>query len=131
MKRATLKQICKKYDLDLLILFGSQTTKFKNILSDIDLAFFRWKKMNPEENNEFLSDMMYFYHREDIDLINITNSKSPLLRYRIFMEGKALFEKKAGTFQRMQSQAYIDFHDFKRFYEEKSKLLDKKLKTLA
>lgn len=124
------KKIAQKYDLDLLIVFGSQANNTKNHLSDLDLAFFRLKSFSPEEENNLAEDLMYLHKRADIDIINIKNNPNALLRYQIFMEGKPLYEKKKELFKKMRWQAYIDFEDFKRFYKEKEKLLDKKIQNL-
>lgn len=127
----SLKNIAKKYDLDLLILFGSQRSKIKNHLSDIDIAFYRSKYLSPEEEERIFYDIMAYYKREDVDLINIKTHTNVLLRYNIFMKGKSLYEKKKGLFDTMRWQAYFDFEDFKRFYEEKKVLLNLKLKKLS
>ena len=125
------QKLAHQYKLDLLILFGSQTTSQKNHLSDLDLAFYRHKYMPPKEENQLLEDLMAIFKRDDIDLINIKTHPHALLRYQIFMTGQPLYEKKKTLFNHMRWQAYIDYEDFKRFYQQKNELIDKNLRELT
>ena len=131
MNSLQLKFLAKQYHLDLLILFGSQASGRKNHLSDIDLAFYRLRPLSDEEETGLYSSLMAFYKRNDIDLINISQAHSALLRYQIFMTGNPLYESRRGLFGHMRWQAYFDFEDFKRFYSQKNDLLDKKLAALT
>ncbi len=130
MKISPFSTIGKKYDLDVLILFGSNSKGFSNHLSDLDLAFYRPKNFSFEEETRLWEDLMKLSRRADIDLINIKKTPNALLRYEIFMNGQPLHEKKPGLFAKMRWDAYIDYEDFKRFYKQKSKLIDEQLETL-
>ena len=131
MKSLQLTSICKKHHLDLLMLFGSRAAEKINHLSDLDLAFCSSRQMSIEEENKLFEELMRFYKRGDIDLININTTPNIYLRYQVFINGDPLYEKKSGLFAQRRWEAYIDFVDFKRFFLAKSILLDKKLKDLT
>ncbi len=131
MNTANLQALARQYHLDLLILFGSQVRGKKNHLSDIDLAFYRRKPLLMEEEMELYSELMALLKRNDIDLININSTYNTFLLHQVFMNGKLLYESDSGLFNRMRWQAYIDFQDFKRFYEQKDALIDKRIATLT
>ncbi|MBI5755039.1 nucleotidyltransferase domain-containing protein [Candidatus Peregrinibacteria bacterium] len=131
MKNPNIQKIAKKYRLNLLILFGSETTTQKTKHSDLDLAFFRYQYMPPEEENRLFTDLMEAYRREDIDLINIKNTPNLLLRYEIFIKGMPIYEKKKGFFSKTRWEAYIDFMDFKRFFDQKGAVIEKNLQILT
>mgnify|MGYP003427455276 CR=1 FL=1 len=125
-----LQEIAKKYRLSLLILFGSAAKQQQHALGDIDLAFYRHSFMSHEEEQELWIDVMAALKREDIDLVNIYNNKSVLLRYQIFIHGQLIYEENPGLFSTMRWQAYIDFEDFKPFYKQKSELIDNRLNNM-
>ncbi len=122
-----LEKVCVKYSLKLLVLFGSQTSKNIHSESDLDLAFFSDKKINEQK---LYDDLSIIFNRADIDLINLFTTHNHLLRYEILSKGKVLHEESHGLKIKMEGQSYIDYIDFKPYYEMRSLLLDKKLEEM-
>jgi len=122
-----LEKVCVKYSLKLLVMFGSQASKNIHSESDLDLAFFSDKKINEQKLYEELSAL---FNLADIDLINLFTTHNHLLRYEILSKGKVLYEESHGLKIKMEGQSYIDYIDFKPYYELRSLLLDKKLEEM-
>ncbi len=130
MDKAKFKKLAKKYDLDLLILFGSCSQKEDNHLSDLDIAFYRQKYMPEDEEEQLWEELLFMVRKDKVDFINLKTHHSALLRYEIFVKGTPLFEKKAGLFAKMRWEAYLDFEDFKRFFKQKGLLLKENIYSL-
>lgn len=123
-----IQKLAKKHHLKLLVLFGSEAQDQTHPESDLDIAFFAEKKVDEEKLYE---DLMALFRRADIDLINLYTHHDHLLRHQILSKGLALFEAEKGLKSRMEGESYIDYMDFKKYYELRSILLDKKLAEMA
>ena len=131
MKFPTKKQIsilAKKYDLRVLILFGSHAIGKTHKESDLDLAFYSLHKIDEEK---FYQDTASLFHRADIDLINIFTTHNHILRYRILSTGTILYEKEKGLKNQMEWQSYFDYRDFQKYYKVRETLLNQKIDRLV
>lgn len=123
-----IRQIAQKYNLKLIVLFGSQTEGKIHPESDLDIAFFPSKKINEEK---LYQDLIILLKRADIDLVNLFSVHDHLLRYEILSKSKVLYESTEGLKSMMEWQSFIDYVDFKKYYQMRSKLLDKKIAELS
>jgi len=85
-------QITKKYDLDLLLLFGSRLKdeKYLHSESDFDIAFLSKRKLNLMEETKLIYDLMPIFNSDKIDLVNLKKAGSLLLK-QIFENHKVLY----------------------------------------
>ena len=120
-------RLVKVYSPTKIYLFGSSAWGKQTPESDLDLAFFSNKKINEQKLYEDLSAV---FKRGDIDLINLFTAHNHLLRYEILSKGKVLYESSPGLKITMEGQSYIDYIDFKPYYEQRSLFLDKKLEEM-
>ena len=104
--------------------FGSTISKTTPAESDLDLAFYPNENIDEEK---LYQDLIIFFKRADIDLINLKNTNNHLLRYEILSKGKILYEHNLGTKSTMEWQSFIDYTDFKKYYAMRSVILDKKI----
>ena len=74
---------------------------------------------------------MDLFKRADIDLINLKTTHNHSVRYEILSTGKVLFEAEKGLKSKMEWHSYFDFVDFKKYYDLRSKLLDKKIEEMT
>ena len=118
----------RKYKLSLFVMFGSNATGVVHRESDLDLGFYSLQKVNEDK---LFKDVAKLFHRADIDLVNIFTNHSPVLRYKILSTGKILFEAKRGLKSKMEWESYFDYIDFKKYYESRSELLNKKIKEFV
>jgi predicted nucleotidyltransferase len=122
---SSLQKIAKKYDLDLMVLFGSRAKGGHNKNSDYDIAF--WKILSVDDEIRLFDEIMGILQCENIDLININKNHDVKLRYEIFFNGCVIYEKEKGLFQDLKGRAWIDYMDFKRFSSNRLDLLKKDL----
>ena len=128
MDLLNIKKIAKSHKLKLLVLFGSHANGNNHKNSDLDLAFYSDKKVDEEK---LFEELMSLLKRADIDLINLSKAHNHILRYEILSKGKLLYESEKGLKSRMESQSYFDYTDFKKYYDLRSKILDKKIGEMS
>jgi len=119
-----LKKIAGKYQLKVLLAFGSQISKRVHNESDLDLAFLPSKKIDEEK---LYKELVHLFKRADIDLINLGTTHNQILRFEILHSGKLLYECQRGVKSTLEWQSYFDYFDFKKYYDLRSSLLDKKI----
>lgn len=114
-----LKKIAEKYQLDFVILHGSQTSdKAKNIDSDIDVAVYRKGGIEADEFLKLYSDLISVFKGAELDLKTLHN-KNPLFCYHVVKDGKLLYgdvteynELKAYYYQRrIDAQPLLDLEE--------------------
>jgi predicted nucleotidyltransferase len=84
--------LIKKYDINLLLAFGSYQTERFTKDSDIDLGYLAKRDFSPEEELQFLKDLVLLYRRDQIDLVDLVKA-SPLLMYETAIHGRVLYEE--------------------------------------
>lgn len=117
MDNIELLTIVKKYNIELLVYFGSFQTEYYNKESDIDIAFLTAGTIKIDDQISLLEDLIRFHRKSEIDLIDLRRA-DPVLRYEVALNGKVLYEKEEGLFERY-SLFYI-----KRLYELKPVIED-------
>lgn len=119
-----ITKLAKKYHLRLLMLFGSQVDNKIHPESDLDLAFYSSEKIDEQK---LYKELVHLFKRADIDLINLFSMHNHFLRFKILNFGKVLYEESPGLKSKMEWESYFDYVDFKKYYDLRSELLDKKL----
>lgn len=111
--------VIKEYDLILLLAFGSYGTERFTQGSDIDLAYQARHPLSPDEELRLLRDMIFIFHRDRIDLVNL-NKASPLLMLEIATKGRVLYEEKDGflRFKLKASARYADTRKLRRLRQD-------------
>lgn len=123
--------LAQKYDLSLVVLFGSHGRGKTKPDSDIDLAVKGGcKPLSRQMEQELFDELVPLFERDDIDLVNLDFAHDVVLRYNIFSEGKILFEKDEGIFKRLLIRAYFEYHDFERYLKQNEELLTKNINRL-
>lgn len=90
--REKVPKIAEKYDLEMLLLFGSRAGEKKHIRpeSDFDVAYLAKKDLDLESEAKMISDLMPVFGSEKVDLVNIKRA-NPLLMKQVFEKHKMLF----------------------------------------
>ncbi|MDP3990303.1 MAG: nucleotidyltransferase domain-containing protein [archaeon] len=128
ISQQAITKIARKYNLKLIVLFGSQVQKQIHNESDVDIAFVPSRKI--DEEGLYL-DLVHAIKRADIDLVNLFTLHNHILRYEILSKGAVLYEIKVGLKSKMEGESFIDYVDFKQYYNLRSKLIDKKILELT
>ncbi len=109
MKFDIPSEIIKNYGIKLLVVFGSVGTVYEKNDSDLDLAFLSDKLLSIAQEEKLLSDFIFYYKRDDIDLINLHKAE-PGLKLSISREGRVIYEKQDAfyNFQLYAARIYAD-----------------------
>lgn len=116
-----IKEIAKKYNLDLILLFGSQVRK--KVLhkeSDFDVAYLSKKDLDLMEEAKLICDLMPIFKSEKVDLVNLKRA-GPLLMHQIFENHKILFCKDPKIYYRYKIYAerkYVEARPLFKLTEE-------------
>lgn len=89
-----ISKIAQKYNLDLVVLFGSQATGRSNNTSDIDVAVFG---KDTFDIYRLGSELDLLLKRQDVHVVDL-NQTSPTLMYMVVKEGVLLYESYATAF---------------------------------
>ena len=111
-----IKKLAEKYNLSLVLLFGSQASGKTHSQSDVDLAFLTAVSMSLKNIAEMQDDFSETLKLEKIEMIAL-NGAHPFLLKQAAIKGRALYEKESSLFAKFKIYA------FKRFMEAKP-LLD-------
>jgi uncharacterized protein len=120
-QKEKIQEIAKKYQLKLVLLFGSQVSGKTNKESDFDVAYLSKKNLSFDEENYLNYEFTNIFQHDRVDTVNIKKA-SPLLLFGIFRECRVLFEQDDLIFPTYR--AYV----FKKYVEAKP-LLEEMLKS--
>lgn len=103
----TQEEIIKKYDLKLLLLFGSQARGDARKDSDTDIAFMSGRNLNFNQKAELMMDLLPVVKAEEtkIDVVDVKTSH-PLLLYGITRDAKVLFAEDMDIFHELCVAAF-------------------------
>ncbi|MEK6938610.1 MAG: nucleotidyltransferase domain-containing protein [Nanoarchaeota archaeon] len=121
---SALKKLSQKHHLKLLVAFGSQVNGRTHRESDLDLAFFPNGNVDEEK---LYQELICLFKRADLDLINLATTHNQILRFKVLNSGKVLYEEKIGVKSKMEWQSYFDYYDFKKYFDLRGSILDKKI----
>ena len=116
-KKKMLGELANKYELKLIILFGSQVSGRTHKESDYDVAFLSEKELSLEKESGFMYGLMPILKIRDERLVNIVDMKTvgPLMLYSITNKGQVLFERKPSLFLSLKLYAWKVFIDTQSF----------------
>ncbi|OHB17774.1 MAG: hypothetical protein A2734_02860 [Parcubacteria group bacterium RIFCSPHIGHO2_01_FULL_40_30] len=89
-KKNAIKELAQKYNLRLLLLFGSQTTGKVRKESDYDIAYLSGKPFDLMEEARLAENLGLIFKSKSIDLVNLKRTPSLLMK-RIFDRHEILF----------------------------------------
>src|SRR3990167_8407691 len=107
-----LKQIAKKYGLDFLVLFGSQSNGIANKHSDYDIGYSADEDIDLQTEYQLSENLKKALDHDKIDLVNI-GRVSPLLAKKALLDGKLLAENIPQSFAKEQIRAYHNYIETK------------------
>ena len=115
----TKEEIIKKYDLKLLLLFGSRARGDARKDSDTDIAFMSGRNLDFNQKAELMMDLLPVVKAKEtkIDVID-TKTAHPLLLYLIMQDAKVLYTEGMMFFYNLQSAAFKKYIEVKPVYEE-------------
>lgn len=91
-QKQKIEELAKKYNLKLLLLFGSRVRdeKYLHKESDFDVAYLSKKDLDLMEEAKLICDLMPIFKSERVDLVNLKRA-NPLLMQQVFEKHKILY----------------------------------------
>ncbi|OGI16654.1 MAG: hypothetical protein A3J63_02165 [Candidatus Moranbacteria bacterium RIFCSPHIGHO2_02_FULL_40_12b] len=120
-----IEEIAKKYNLKLLLLFGSQVFGKTHKMSDYDFGFISERKLGYPERSNLAHDFSLFVKSPNVEEIDLTEA-SPFLLKEIVKNNKVLFETN-GAFADFFSRAVRKYFEAKPFFRVQNEIYAKKI----
>lgn len=112
LDKQKIEELAEKYDLEFVLLFGSQTTGKTHPLSDTDMAFSANRRISPAEVARMQLDFSQNLRIKDLEFADIKDA-SPLLLKKIAENSQLLYAKSRFLYAEFKIYAY------KRYIEAK------------
>ncbi|OGI94397.1 hypothetical protein A3A03_03835 [Candidatus Nomurabacteria bacterium RIFCSPLOWO2_01_FULL_40_18] len=131
-QKKALIELANKYELKLVILFGSQVSGRIHQESDFDVAYFSEKELSLEEESGFMYGLMPILKIRDERLVNIVDMKTagPLMLYSVTSKGRVLFERKPSFFLSLKLYAWKVFVDTQSFRDNYFRIVKKRIQAM-
>jgi len=112
IQKKKIEEICRRYGVQILLLFGSQIANKTTQESDIDLAFFIDKKLTFEAESKLNSELQNIFGTTRVDTVDLRKA-SPLLLKRIMDSHLPLFISNQNKYFEIQSYAIKSYIETK------------------
>jgi predicted nucleotidyltransferase len=89
-----LGDLADKYQLDLILMFGSRLTGNVHPESDVDIAVYGRRILSETEKIQLIYELSNIFHTDDIDLVDL-RAASPFLKKEVFKNCKILLQRDA------------------------------------
>ncbi len=103
----SIVSLCRKFNLDLLYIFGSYAQGNADLLSDLDIAYYSTEKINVLKLLQELEDLL---GEEAIDLVDLRQASLPLI-HRVLKYGKCLYAQDLKTKIQFETEAECHYFD--------------------
>lgn len=125
-QRRTLSAIRRKWDLNLIILFGSRAKNRARADSDWDIAVRSSKRLSFNQLLR-LAVALDGVVRGEAEVVDV-RAASPLLLASIAQHGQLWFEKKRGDFAQFRVSAFNQYLDFKPAFDQHMRRVNQELR---
>ncbi len=121
--KTKIDKLVQKYNLELLLLFGSRVTGKVHKESDYDIGYASGRRLDLDDEGRLINDLMGVIGADDERVINLVSIKKakPLLLYAITSSCQVLYEKEPTVFARLRAFAFKQYVETKPLYEEKAR----------
>lgn len=116
---AKLRDVAGRYDLDLIVVFGSQATGRARPGSDIDLAV-RWVRCpwnDPDRELALVGELTEAVWGDGGLDVSFLNGADPLFLFQVASDGQALYERQPGDWIQFRSYAARRYYDAQKFFD--------------
>ena len=114
IEKQRIKEIAEKYNVKLMLLFGSQISGKMDEESDVDIAILPEKTLSFSEETKLATDLANI--SGNLDITNMRKS-SPLLLKEIIENCEVLYEKSKNEFERLEVYALQRYAEAKPIFE--------------
>lgn len=129
MSKPEIDPIARKYNLLLVILYGSQASGRTCKESDIDIAVLGTRPIAFENLIDLNNEFAEIFKVKEIDVKSLHNTNS-LFRYQVMSKGVLLYGK-SYDYNSFKSYAFRDYYDSQDLLRLKEVLIKKRLQNLG
>lgn len=123
-----LQTLATKYQLSLIVLFGSAVHGTLREESDFDIGILSKKKLSQAKRMALWSHLSQLFNRE-VDL-TVLNYPNPVLDFEIAKEGVLLFEAEENVWENWKSFRVRHFWDTEKFRDDLSQFISKRAEEM-
>lgn len=123
-----LHALAKKYQLRLMVLFGSAARGTAHASSDLDIGILSKNKLSHTKRLSLWSDLSRLFNQE-VDL-TVLNYPNPVLDFEIAKEGILLFESEEHSWENWKSFRVRHYWDTEKFREDLSQFISKRAEEM-
>lgn len=128
MDKKKIEEIAKKYQLKLVVLYGSQATGKARPNSDIDIAILGERRIDFDKHIELINEFTGLFQTDEVD-VKLLHNTNPLFRYQVMRDGILLYGK-SYDFASFQAYAFRDYMDSQSLLKLKEVIIKKRLEIL-
>ena len=125
-KRAKIKRIAEKYNLSLILIFGSAVIGKTHQNSDLDIGVLSEKEVGFKKYSQIYSDLSEVFRGQEIDLVFI-NHADPLFLKKILENCKILYGSKR-TLNLLKIYSFKRYYDYKKYLNLEQKFVHQFIK---
>ena len=129
INKGKIKEIAQKYNLEMVLLFGSQVNGRTKPDSDIDIVYSAQKLLSTDEKIGLNNELCDLFHKDIVDQVDIRNA-NPLLLHEISTNSQLLFGKEI-DYIKFRTRAFRVFIDSESLFKLKESLIKKRQKFLS
>ena len=119
-QKEKIREIAEKYELRLILLFGSQSSGRTHKESDFDIAFLPTKNLSFDQENHLNYEFTNIFQNDRVDTVDMRKAP-PLLLFAIFKKCLILFEEDNLIFSTYKSYAFKKYIEIKPILEKSLK----------
>jgi predicted nucleotidyltransferase len=105
-----IANICRKYRIEFLALFGSRASGEAKNESDIDLAVFFSRLISAREELDFFYELVRLFETDQLDLV-VLDRANPLLLKEVALYGVPLYERYKTAFDKFIMLAMAKYQE--------------------
>ncbi|HHT9158313.1 MAG TPA: type VII toxin-antitoxin system MntA family adenylyltransferase antitoxin [Candidatus Brocadiaceae bacterium] len=124
-----IANLAEKYNLTLVILYGSQASGEVRKESDIDIAVLGARPIPLEQLIDLNNEFAELFKVSEIDVKSLHNTNF-LFRYQVMSKGVLLYGK-SYAYNTFKSYAFRDYHDSQDLLRLKEVFIKKRLQNLG
>lgn len=129
-QKEKIKRLAGKYQLKLMVLFGSQTKRKRvHKESDFDVAYLSKKDLSGKKIIDLNCDLMEFFQTDRVDLVDLKKA-DPFLRYEIAKNSQLLYGREMDYLE-FKAFAFKDYINHRPLFELRELLMKKRHQSLA
>jgi predicted nucleotidyltransferase len=113
--------LARRKGWELVVVFGSAARGEEP--RDVDVAVLTRSEPTLLEQGGWQAELETLWAPRPVDLLLLTPDLSPLMRYRVFRDGRCLFESESGAFERERDRAFFLYADSEWFRRQQREAL--------